>query len=145
MWDEMLKLTRAEESKEFKLFAALVNGDIEVDDAVQWVIATTMDRLENYGPGGTIEKADAITFIAIFELAMQIETTQYDPLVKFLAELKLYNAVDSSTGLVLKTQDGSRVWSHLPSLTFWAREIWSHQMKCKRHRTLYFLFFFCLL
>ncbi|CAI7565393.1 unnamed protein product [Penicillium palitans] len=129
MWDEMLKLTRPEESKEFKLFAALVNGDIEVDDAVQWVIATTMDRLENYGPGGTIEKADAITFIAIIELAMQIDTTQYDPLVKFLAELKLYNAVDSSTGLVLKTQDGSRVWSHLPSLTFWAREVWTHQMK----------------
>lgn len=127
----MLKLTRVEESKEFKLFAALVNGDIEVDDAVQWVIATTMDRLENYGPGGTIEKADAITFIAIIELAMQIDTTQYDPLVKFLAELKLYNAVDSSTGLVLKTQDGSRVWSHLPSLTFWAREVWTHQMKCK--------------
>ncbi|KAJ5192735.1 hypothetical protein N7449_008877 [Penicillium cf. viridicatum] len=129
MWDEMLKLTRAEESKEFKLFEALVNGDVEVDDTVQWVIATTMDRLENYGPGGTIEKADAITFIAIIELAMQIDTTQYDPLVKFLAELKLYNAVDSSTGLVLKTQDGSRVWSHLPSLTFWVREIWTDQMK----------------
>ncbi|KAJ5967538.1 hypothetical protein N7501_003786 [Penicillium viridicatum] len=129
MWDEMLKLTGAEESKEFKLFEALVNGDVEVDDAVQWVIATTMDRLENYGPGGTIEKADAITFIAIIELAMQIDTTQYDPLVKFLAELKLYNAVDSSTGLVLKTQDGSRVWSHLPSLTFCARKIWTDQMK----------------
>ncbi|KAJ5530921.1 hypothetical protein N7527_004314 [Penicillium freii] len=129
MWDEMLKLTQAEESKEFKLFEALVNGDVEVDDAVQWVIATTMDRLENYGPGGTIEKADAITFIAIIELAMQIDTTQYDPLVKFLAELKLYNAVDSSTRLVLKTQDGSRVWSHLPSLTFWARKIWTDRMK----------------
>ncbi|KAJ5592753.1 hypothetical protein N7537_009657 [Penicillium hordei] len=129
MWDEMLTLTRAEESKEFKLFEALVNGDVEVDDAVQWVIAATMDRLEDYGPGGTIEKADAITFIAIIELAMQIDTTQYDPLVKFLAELKLYNAVDSSTGLVLKTQDGSRVWSHLPSLTFWVREIWTDQMK----------------
>ena len=101
-----------------------------------------MDRLENYGPGGTIEKADAITFIAIIELAMQIDTTQYDPLVKFLAELKLYNAVDSSTGLVLKTQDGSRVWSHLPSLTFCARKIWTDQMKCKQHRILYFRFFF---
>ncbi|KGO64091.1 Protein of unknown function DUF3632 [Penicillium italicum] len=124
-WNEMLKLTRAEESKEFKLFAALVNGEITVEDVVQWVTATTMDRLEDYGPGGTIEKADAITFIAILELAMQIETTQYGPLVEFLGELKLYNAVDSSTGLVLKTQDGSRVWSHLPSLTFWAREIWN--------------------
>ncbi|KAG0154281.1 hypothetical protein PDIDSM_1661 [Penicillium digitatum] len=108
MWEEMLKRTRAEESKEFKLFKALVNGDLAVEDTVQWVIATTMDRLENHGPGGTIEKADAITFIAILELAMQIDTTQYGPLIKFLAELKLYNAVDSSTGLVLKTQDGSR-------------------------------------
>ncbi|QQK47984.1 hypothetical protein Pdw03_5619 [Penicillium digitatum] len=131
MWEEMLKRTRAEESKEFKLFKALVNGDLAVEDTVQWVIATTMDRLENHGPGGTIEKADAITFIAILELAMQIDTTQYGPLIKFLAELKLYNAVDSSTGLVLKTQDGSRVWSHLPSLTFWAREIWNEH-ECGR-------------
>jgi hypothetical protein len=131
MWEEMLKLTQAEESKEFKLFAALVDGEVEVEDAVQWVINTTMDRLENYGTGGTIEKADAITFIAIIELAMQIETTQYTPLIDFLAELKLYNAVDSSTGLVLKTQDGSRVWSHLPSLSFWARELWNERMTCK--------------
>ncbi|OQE18789.1 hypothetical protein PENFLA_c020G01273 [Penicillium flavigenum] len=128
MWEEMLKLTQTEESKEFKLFAALVDGEVEVEDAVQWVINTTMDRLENYGAGGTIEKADAITFIAIIELAMQIDTTQYGPLVDFLAELKLYNAVDSSTGLVLKTQDGSRVWSHLPSLSFWASELWNDRM-----------------
>lgn len=128
----MLKLTQTEESKEFKLFAALVDGEVEVEDAVQWVINTTMDRLENYGAGGTIEKADAITFIAIIELAIQIDTTQYGPLVDFLAELKLYNAVDSSTGLVLKTQDGSRVWSHLPSLSFWASELWNDRMTCKR-------------
>ncbi|KAJ6178601.1 hypothetical protein N7519_009062 [Penicillium mononematosum] len=140
MWEEMLKLTQAEESKEFKLFAALVDGEVEVEDAVQWVINTTMDRLENYGPGGTIEKADAITFIAIIELAMQIDTTQYGPLVDFLSELKLYNAVDSSTGLVLKTQDGSRVWSHLPSLSFWAGELWNDRVTRKRWISVLLLF-----
>ncbi|KAJ5816665.1 hypothetical protein N7447_008898 [Penicillium robsamsonii] len=128
MWDEMLELTRVEDSEEFKLFEALVNGEVAIDDAVQWVINRTMDRLEGYGPGGTIDKADEITFIAILELAMQIDTTQYGPLVEFLGELKLYNAIDSSTGLILKTQDGSRVWSHLPSLTIWAREIWNDRM-----------------
>ncbi|KAF9252902.1 hypothetical protein DTO006G1_2139 [Penicillium roqueforti] len=127
-WDETLKLTQADESEEFKLFEAVVNGDVTVEDAVQWVITTTMDRLEDYGPGGSIEKADAVTFIAIIELAMQIDTTQYGPLVEFLGELKLYNAVDSSTGLILKTQDGSRVWSHLPSLNFWVAEIWTDRM-----------------
>ncbi|KAJ5970897.1 uncharacterized protein N7479_000815 [Penicillium vulpinum] len=123
-WNDTLKRMQVEDSEEFKLFEALVNGNVAVDDAVQWIITTTMDRLESYAPGGTIEEADAITFIAIIELAMQIET-EYGPLIEFLKELKQYNAVDSSTGLVLKTQDGSRVWSHLPSLTFWVREIWN--------------------
>lgn len=124
-WDETLKLTRVEESVEFDLFNDLVNRDLTVEDAVQWVTTITMDRLESYGPGGTIEKADAITFIALLELVMRIETTQYVPLIAFLEELKSYNAVDSATGLVLKMQDGSRVWSHLPSLTLCARQIWT--------------------
>ncbi|KAJ5864569.1 uncharacterized protein N7529_006485 [Penicillium soppii] len=111
------------DSDEFKLFKGLVNEDVTVEDAVQWVIGATMDRLEGYGPGGTIDKADAITFKVILELAMQIDQAQYGPLVAFLKELKLYNAVDSTTGLVLKAQDGSWVWSHLPSLTVCAREI----------------------
>ncbi|KAJ5421900.1 hypothetical protein N7491_010345 [Penicillium cf. griseofulvum] len=129
LWDETLKITRAEDSEEFKLLGALVNGDVTVDDAVQWIMSMTMDRLESYGPGGTIERADELTFIALIELAMQIDTTQYGPLVEFLGELKLYNAVHSSTGLILKTQDGSRVWSHLPSLTFWARKIWTDHIQ----------------
>ena len=120
MPNDMLKCTV---SGEFKLFRGLVNEDITVEDAVQWVIGATMDRLEGYGPGGTIDEADAITFKAILELAMQIDPAQYGPLVAFLRELKLYNAVDSTTGLVLKAQDGSWVWSHLPSLTVCARDI----------------------
>ncbi|KAJ5780718.1 hypothetical protein N7457_005878 [Penicillium paradoxum] len=124
MWDETLKLTRVEESAEFDLFKALVHRDVTVEDVVQWVTTSTMDRLESYS-GGTIEKADSITFIALIELAMRIDPVQYPPLIEFLGELKLYNAVDSATELVLKMQDGSRVWSHLPSLTVWAWTLWT--------------------
>jgi hypothetical protein len=119
----MPEILKCVDFDEFKLFKGLVNEEITVEDAVQWVIGATMDRLEGYGPGGTIDKADAITFKAILELAMRIDPAQYGPLVAFLKELKMYNAVDSTTGLVLKAQDGSWVWSHLPSLTVCAREI----------------------
>ncbi|CAG8101177.1 unnamed protein product [Penicillium salamii] len=119
---EMFK-SGPEDSGEFKLFKGLVDDEVTVEDAVQWVIGATMDRLEGYGPGGTIDKADAVTFMAILELAMRIDQAQYGPLVAFLKELKMYNAVDSTTGLVLKAQNGSWVWSHLPSLTTCARKI----------------------
>ncbi|KAJ5336809.1 hypothetical protein MYU51_005971 [Penicillium brevicompactum] len=119
---EMFK-SRPEGSGEFKLFQGLINDELTVEDAVQWVIGATMDRLEGYGSGGTIDRADKITFMAILELAMRIYQAQYGPLVAFLKELKMYNAVDSTTGLVLKAQDGSWVWSHLPSLTTCARSI----------------------
>ncbi|CAG7970293.1 unnamed protein product [Penicillium salamii] len=119
---EMFK-TGPEYSSEFKLFKGLVDDEVTVDDAVQWVIGATMDRLEGYGPGGTIDKADAVTFMAILELVMRIDQAQYGPLVAFLKELKMYNAVDSTTGLVLKARNGSWVWSHLPSLTTCARKI----------------------
>lgn len=121
----MLSYSKSDSSSELKLFTGLVNDEVTVEDAVQWVMGTTMDRLEAYGPGGTIDKADTITFMAILELAMQIDPAQYDPLIAFLKELKMYNAVDSTTGLVLKARDGSRVWSHLPSLTTCARRIWA--------------------
>jgi hypothetical protein len=119
----MPEISKCTDSDEFKLLKGLINEDVTVEEAVQWVIAATMDRLEGYGSGGTIDEADAITFQALLELAMQIDPSQYGPLLAFLKEMKMYNAVDSTTGLVLKAQDGSWVWSHLPTLTVCVRQI----------------------